>query len=121
MKRLIFLSLLALSSPAQAASTSCLPASIKAKLNYIERHFGRVTVISTYRKNARIAGSGKRSLHASCQAVDFHIARNKSAAVRWLRSQPVEVITYGCGMHHVHVGVGSYKGHHCVNSKGVRR
>ena len=121
MKRLIFLSLLALSSPAQAASTSCLPASVKAKLNYIERHFGRVTVISTYRKNARIAGSGKPSKHRNCKAVDFHVHGNKAAAIRWLWKQRGEVIVYRCAMHHLHAGVGSYKGHHCVNSKGVRR
>jgi len=111
MKRLIFLSLLALSSPAQAASTSCLPASVKAKLNYIERHFGRVTVISTYRKNARIAGSGKPSKHRNCKAVDFHVNGNKAAAIRWLWKQRGEVILYSGHFHHIHIAEGNWKGH----------
>jgi len=116
------LALCLMATPALAGvSTKCLPASVKAKLAHIERHYGKVTVISAYRKNARIAGSGKRSKHAQCLAADFHITKNKAAAVRWLRSQPGELITYGCSMHHVHAGLGSYKGHHCVNSKGIRR
>ena len=111
MKRLLFLSLLALSSPAQAGTpTKCLPASVKAKLNYIERHFGRVTVISTYRKNARIAGSGKPSKHRFCGAADFHVKGNKAAAIRWLWKQRGEVILYSGHFHHIHIAEGNWKG-----------
>lgn len=111
MKRLIFLSLLALSSPSQAGpSTKCLPASVKAKLNYIDRHFGRVTVISTYRKNARIAGTGKRSKHADCKAVDFHVHGNKAAARKWLMKQPGEFIQYSGHFSHWHIADGNWKG-----------
>lgn len=107
-------------APAQAASTKCLPAQVKSALHKLKQ-FGRVQVISTYRKGARIAGTRKISKHASCRAVDFHIHGNKRAAIKWLRKQKLEVITYGCAMHHIHIATGRYKGHHCVNRRGVRR
>lgn len=105
---------------AQAANRNCLPNQLKSTLHKLKR-FGRVQVISTYRRGARIAGTRRRSKHASCRAVDFHVRGNKRAAIRWLRRQRLEVITYGCAMHHIHIAIGSYKGHHCVNRRGVRR
>ena len=111
MKRLIFLSLLALSSPAQAGPpTKCLPASVKAKLAYIDKHFGHVIIISTYRKNARIAGSGKPSKHRFCGAADFHVHGNKAAARKWLLKQPGEFIQYSGHFSHWHVADGNWKG-----------
>jgi uncharacterized protein YcbK (DUF882 family) len=118
----LFLNALLFSSlPAEAASTSCLPGEIKSALAHVKRNFGDVAVVSAYRKGASIIGKRTRSKHASCQAVDFHVHRNKQAAVRWLRGQKLEVITYGCAMHHVHIAVGSYQGHHCVDKKGRRK
>jgi len=105
------LALCLMATPALAGvSTKCLPASVKAKLAHIERHYGKVTVISAYRKNARIAGTGKRSHHADCKAVDFHVRGNKQGAIRWLWKQPGEVIVYRGHFHHIHVGVGNWKG-----------
>lgn len=109
-----------LATPASAAPpTKCLPSVVKQTLKELKR-FGKVQIISTYRKGARIAGTGRRSKHASCKAVDFHLRGNKAAAIRWLKKRRLEVITYGCGMHHIHIATGSYKGHHCVNKRGVR-
>jgi uncharacterized protein YcbK (DUF882 family) len=89
---------------------SCLPPSIKAKLHHIEKHYGRVTVISAYRKNAVIAGTRKRSHHADCKAVDFHMHGNKRGADAWLMKQDGEFIRYSGKFHHWHVGVGHWKG-----------
>ena len=108
-------------APAQAGqSTKCLPPQIKRVLSDLKR-FGRVEIISTYRKGAIIAGTHKRSKHASCRAVDFHLHGNRKAAMRWLLAQPIEIITYGGAMHHIHIATGSYRGHHVVNSRGARR
>ncbi|NBT33837.1 MAG: hypothetical protein EBT13_18565 [Rhodobacteraceae bacterium] len=109
-----------MATPADAAPTRCLPAKIKSTLKGLKR-FGRVQIISTYRPGARIAGTRRRSKHASCRAVDFYIKGNRRAALRWLRRQRLEIITYGCAMHHIHIAPGSYRGHHCVDRSGRRR
>jgi len=109
-----------MATPADAAPTRCLPAKIKSALKSLKR-FGKIQIISTYRPGARIAGTRRRSKHASCRAVDFHIRGNRRAALRWLRKQRLEVITYGCAMHHIHIAPGSYRGHHCVDRYGRRR
>ena len=106
--------------PASAGATRCLPPSLKKVLTHIGKNYGKVRVMSAYRKSSIIAGTRNRSKHASCQAVDFQIAGNRKAAIRWLRKQKLEVITYSGGMHHVHVAVGSYKGHHVVDKRGRR-
>ena len=98
-----------------------LPPAIKQTLREIEKRFGPVVIISTFRKNALIAGTRQRSKHAKGLAVDFIVTRNAGAALRWLRKQPLEVINYGCAMHHFHIAPGSYKGYHCVNSAGIRK
>ena len=116
-----FVMMLLCLSPAQAASTKCLPGSLRAAMAHISRSYGRVIIISTYRRGAIIAGTRKRSKHARCQAVDFKVKGNQAAAVRWLQSQPLEVITYSGAMHHVHIAIGSYKGHHRVDGRGRRK
>lgn len=116
-----FLAIMVSLSPAQAASTKCLPGSLRAAMAHISRNYGRVLIISTYRRGAVIAGTRKRSKHARCQAVDFKVKGNQRAAVRWLQSQPLEVITYSGAMHHVHIAIGSYKGHHRVDGRGRRK
>lgn len=111
---------------AQAASTStgCLPGIIKSRLHQIRKKFGKVRVISSHRPGARIAGSGKRSYHASCRAVDFHPPRGKyRAVVNWLKKvHKGGVGTYSCGMHHIHLDNGPrVRFHHCVNKYGTPR
>lgn len=106
---------------ARAVGTSCLPASLKSKLAQIRANFGPVRIISAHRPGARIAGSGKRSYHASCRAVDFHAPSGKrSQVVAWLkRNHSGGVGTYSCGMHHIHIDNGPrVRFHHCVNARG---
>lgn len=103
------LSMLVVSSSAgSAASRGCLPGSIRSILSQIESRFGRVRVISTFRRGARIAGSGRRSYHASCRAVDFHPPRGKYRAVlAYLRHNFGGGIgTYRCNMRHIHIDTG---------------
>lgn len=90
------------------ASRGCLPGSVKSMLRQIESRFGRVRVISSFRKGARIAGSGRRSYHASCRAVDFYPPKGKKAAViAYLkRNFNGGIGTYRCRMHHVHIDNG---------------
>ena len=106
---------------AQAAKTGCLPGILKTRLNQIRKKFGKVRIVSTHRPGARIAGSGKRSYHASCRAVDFHPPRGKyRAVVNWLKKvHKGGVGTYSCGMHHIHIDNGPrVRFHHCVNKHG---
>ena len=113
--------LVTVNSTAQAARTSCLPGSVKAKLAQIRAKFGPVRIVSTHRPGARIAGSGKRSYHASCRAVDFHAPRGKRGSVgAWLkRNHSGGVGTYSCRMHHIHIDNGPRVSfHHCVNARG---
>lgn len=108
-------------SKAHAAKAGCLPGILKTRLNQIRKKFGKVRIVSTHRPGARIAGSGKRSYHASCRAVDFHPPKGKyRAVVNWLKKvHKGGVGTYSCGMHHIHIDNGpKVRFHHCVNKHG---
>jgi hypothetical protein len=110
-----------LPQPAQArpsTSTSCLPAAIRSALAEVQARFGAVTVVSTHRPGARIAGTRHASLHASCRAVDFRPARGTYGAVTsHLRAHWRGGIgTYSSG--HIHIDVGdNYRWH----NGGIRR
>jgi uncharacterized protein YcbK (DUF882 family) len=102
---------------AYSTSTSCLPSSVKSALWEVQKRFGKITVVSTHRPGARIAGSGRQSYHASCRAVDFKAPSGKhSAVVSWLKSNfSGGVGTYSCSMHHIHIDNGPYiRWHKCV-------
>jgi len=91
-------------SEAAAASTSCLPHSIKKKLNEVSRKFGPIQVISTHRPGARIRGSGRQSFHHWCRAVDFIPPKGTYGKVTsYLRSTWSQgyVLTYRSG--HIHI------------------
>ncbi len=91
---------------ARAASTNCLPASLKSRLSELNSKFGGLKVISTNRKGARIRGSRRRSKHSGCKAVDFKI-RNKWAAYRWLsKNHHGGVGVYSGKCSHIHIDVG---------------
>ena len=103
------------------SGSGCLPGVLKTRLSQIRSRFGSVRVISTFRRGARIAGSGRRSFHASCRAVDFYPPRGKyRAVVNWLkRNHFGGVGTYSCGMHHIHIDNGPrIRFHHCANRRG---
>ncbi len=89
-----------------STSPRCLPKAIKARLSQIRRKFGRIKIISTYRRGARIRGSGRPSKHASCRAVDFKV-RNKKKVYTWLK----RVHRGGLGLYygkcsHIHIDNG---------------
>lgn len=89
-------------------SRTCLKPSARALLARIEAQFGRVQIVSTCRRGARIRGTGKRSKHATGEAIDFSVpGRNKAEVVRWLRANHHSggIMTYR-NFSHIHVDVG---------------
>ena len=109
------------SAVAAGKSTGCLPGVLRQRLAQIRAKFGGVSVISTHRPGARIAGSGRRSLHSSCRAVDFHPRRGTYRAVAaWLKANHGGGVgTYSCGMRHIHIDNGPrVRFHHCVTASG---
>ncbi len=105
--------------PSASAKAGCMPASLSAKLNQIRAKFGPIQVISTHRPGARIAGSGRRSYHASCRAVDFNPPRGKYKQVlAWLKANHNGGVgSYSCGMHHIHIDNGPrIRFHKCQGS-----
>jgi len=93
------------------SSEGCLPGDLRSKLNQIRSQFGSIQVVSTGRPGARIAGSGRMSLHSDCRAVDFVPPPGKYGQVAaWLRSNHGGGVgTYTC-MNHIHIdnGPGMY-------------
>ncbi|MEL7544757.1 MAG: D-Ala-D-Ala carboxypeptidase family metallohydrolase [Pseudomonadota bacterium] len=91
-----------------AAPQSCLPGSLKATLSAMRKRFGAPIILSTHRPGATIRGTGRRSLHASCRAVDFHPPRGKYKAVlAWLkRNHNGGLGTYSGRHSHIHIDNG---------------
>lgn len=88
-------------------SRGCLTAAARALLERIETKFGKMQIISTCRPGARIAGTGRRSKHASGNAIDFNAGSRKGEVVRWLIANHKSggTMTYR-GMSHIHIDVG---------------
>ncbi|MCB1505928.1 MAG: DUF882 domain-containing protein [Hyphomicrobiaceae bacterium] len=102
--------------PASQAQAECMPGSLRSVLSQIRSKFGPVQVISAHRPGARIAGSGRKSYHASCRAVDFNPPRGKYRQVAaWLKQHHNGGVgTYSCNMHHIHIDTGPrVRFHHC--------
>ncbi len=81
--------------------------------------FGAVSVISTCRPGAVIAGSGRPSQHRYGKAVDF-VPRSgqRGAMLAWLRANAGgAVITYASG--HIHFDTGGYRNYN-VSAKARR-
>jgi hypothetical protein len=108
-------------APTTATAASCLPSSIKSTLKNIERKFGPVSIVSAHRPGARISGSGRPSLHASCRAVDFHPPKGKYKQVlSYLKSNHNGGLgTYSCGMYHLHIDNGPYVRFHKCQSASL--
>ena len=103
--------------PPYRPSLACIPTKLKLLLDDVERHFGKVRVISTHRPGATVAGTGRRSKHADCRAVDFIPPSGKHREVAdWLKQvHDGGVGTYSCGMNHIHVDTGrTARWHKCV-------
>ncbi len=95
------------SSQAGSRSISCLPSAVKQRLAQVRKKFGPVTIVSTRRGGARIAGTGRRSKHADCRAVDFKI-KNKMRAWRWLnKNHNGGVGLYHGKCSHIHIDNGA--------------
>lgn len=112
----VTLLMLASATPS-SAQAGCLPGSLQRTLSQIRAKFGPVRIVSTYRRGAMISGSGRRSLHASCRAVDFYAPSGKRAAViAWLRSNHSGGLgVYGCRMSHIHIDNGArYSWNKCI-------
>lgn len=106
-----------------SSSSSCLPGVLKRRLSQLRSRFGSIRVISTFRRGARIAGTGRRSYHASCRAVDFLPPRGKYRAVaNWLKKNHFGGVgTYSCGMYHIHIDNGPrVRFHKCGRRSSVR-
>jgi hypothetical protein len=96
---------------------SCEPTVLRQTIEDIRHRFGPVQVMSTHRPGAKIAGTGHRSLHADCRAVDFDPPPGKyQEVVAWLKQNHHGGLgTYSCGMHHIHIDNGSPTSwHKCV-------
>lgn len=106
-----------------SSSSSCLPGVLKRRLSQLRSQFGPVRVISTFRRGARIAGTGRRSYHASCRAVDFLPPRGKYRAVaNWLKQNHFGGVgTYSCGMYHIHIDNGPRVRFHKCGRRGTSR
>lgn len=90
------------------STRTCLKPSARALLGRIEAHFGRVQLVSTCRRGARIRGTGKLSKHATGEAIDFKVpGRNKAEVIRWLKANHHGggIMTYR-NFNHIHVDVG---------------
>ncbi len=103
-------------------STACLPGELKATLNHVEAKFGPVQVISSHRPGARVRGTGRRSKHADCRAVDFHPAKGQHAAVvAWLRANHSGGLGTYSGRHsHIHIDNGGDHTWHNGSGKRTR-
>ena len=95
------------SKGSSGTSRACLTSAARSLLNRIEQKFGRMQIVSTCRRGARIRGTGRVSRHASGNAVDFNAGGRKAAVVRWLIANHKSggVMTYA-GMSHIHVDIG---------------
>lgn len=93
-------------------STACLPSPLKAALAKVQAACAGFQVTSAHRPGARVAGSGRTSLHSSCSAADFKVnvwgcAFKVLAAIRWRGSMSTDPTTVRCGgapCPHIHVG-----------------
>jgi uncharacterized protein YcbK (DUF882 family) len=114
------ISILMFAASTPSSAQGCLPGSLQRTLSQIRAKFGPVRIVSTFRRGAIIAGTGRRSLHASCRAVDFHAPSGKRAAViAWLRTHHSGGLgIYGCSMSHIHIDNGGhYRWNKCIGSR----
>lgn len=103
--------------------SGCIPSSLRSTLAEVKQRFGHVEVISAHRPGATISGSGRRSLHADCRAVDFNPPPGKyKQVVAWLHANHRGGVgTYSCGMHHIHIDNGpTVHFHKCEGGGGGR-
>jgi len=105
------LTLTACQSNTVSTSLDCTPGTLRTTLAEIEQRYGKPQIVSTYRRNAVIAGTNHPSYHASCRAVDFHPPRGRYAeTLSYLKANfDGGIGTYSGRMHHLHIDDGSKK------------
>lgn len=86
-------------------SRSCLSGAARSLLSSIEARFGAMQIVSTCRPGARMP-SGRVSLHASGNAIDFNAGSRKAEVVAWLRANHSGGLMTYAGMSHIHVDTG---------------
>lgn len=95
-----------------ALAAQAQPAEITSFLSRVRAQCGSVQVISTFRRGARIAGTHRRSCHATGQAVDYTTS-NPSCALRVASGSRLgHSIDYG-RVRHFHVST-------CAQERGAR-
>lgn len=87
----------------------CVPFSLRSVLSEVEQKFGPVTLLSTYRPHAVVAGTGHPSLHRECRAVDFRVSGRRRPVIAFLRNDPRVL------------GLGIYRDGHIHIDNGPRR
>ena len=87
-----------------STSTKCLPASIRVALVKVHAECG-IKIISTFRRDALIAGTETRSMHAFCRAADFE-SRNYVCAYAVLTDWPGKLSMDARRIGHVHIDDG---------------
>lgn len=88
------------------ARAGCLAGRLKAAINHVARHYGRVRVNSTCRSrrhNRRIGGA-RQSLHLSGRAADIRVFGNVRGAAGYLRRVAGGYKHYGGGLFHIDTG-----------------
>lgn len=88
------------------ARMDCVPQSLQSVLSEVEQKFGAVTVLSTSRPGAVVAGTGRPSLHRQCRAVDFRVSGRRKPVIAVLRQDPRVL------------GLGIYRGGHMRQGPG---
>jgi hypothetical protein len=88
------------------ANRRCLAARLRATINHVARHYGRVRVISTCRsrRHNRRVGGARQSYHIGGRAADIRVFGNVRAAARYLRRASGGYKHYGGGRFHVDTG-----------------
>lgn len=84
------------------APTGCLPPPVRAALVRVAKVCPGYRLLSTYRPSARVAGSRKPSLHASCRAADFRV-KDYGCAYRVLGSWRLGINRDARVVRHVHI------------------
>jgi uncharacterized protein YcbK (DUF882 family) len=82
-----------------------MPASVANKLRELESMFGKIRIISSCRKGARVRKTGRPSMHSYCRAVDFIPPRGYYWKVAiWLKlTWSGGVGTYSGRFNHIHI------------------
>jgi hypothetical protein len=99
--------LLAIAAAHAGPPRGCLPSTVRTALAQVDAACG-ITVVSTFRRGATIAGTGgSPSKHAACRAADF-TARDYACAYRVLADWPGDMSIDAAKVKHIHIDNGHW-------------